>query len=432
MARTTIIARADKRDAEGTLPLFLRLSHQNKVSYLTLSLRVKETDWNPSRCEIRKSHAEHRNLNSYLAETRQMAESAVSHLLASGQQVTTTAVKDILRQWMHGTTTTAPVEVPCFLAYCDSVVHEFVRRGQIGTSKAYRTVVGKLRAYVQQRSGLAVLPYDEITVSFLRGFQTYLIETRGNRTNTVHKALSTVRSILFQAMRDGHFPQEKNPFFHLKMRKERVRKEKLSIEDIAAIEKLPLEKDSLLWEVRSWFLFAFYAGGIRFSDVAMLEWKHLKSQRLEDGSEVVRLVYQMKKTRESSGTLLVPQALAILEHYRQRAQKRSAAEQLLFGERVFPVLDGYDLSTPAKVLSAVSSRNALSNRYLKTMQERAGVETHLSFHLARHSLADHLRKKGWSVYDISKVLAHSSIAVTEQYLKGFDQEDLDEKMRQVF
>ena len=62
----------------------------------------------------------------------------------------------------------------------------------------------------------------------------------------------------------------------------------------------------------------------------------------------------------------------------------------------------------------------------------AGIETPISFHLARHSLADYLRKKGWSIYDISKVLAHANVRVTEQYLKGFDSTDLDEKFGKVF
>jgi site-specific recombinase XerD len=432
MVRSAIVARADKRDAAGTLPLFLRLSHKNSVSYVTLSLRVKERDWNPARSEIRKSHAEHHNLNAYLQDALASVESVVAEMLSAGLQVSLSAVKPLVLHRLRGDSLQTPPPAACFLAYADSVVEDFRRRGQVGTAKAYGSVMAKLRSFVLDQYGASSLAFDEITVTLLRNFQTYLIEVKKNRTNTVHKALSTTRSLLFQAIREGHFPQEKNPFFHLKMRQERVRKDKLSIGDIAALEALDLQAGSVLWHVRNWFLFAFYAGGVRFSDVAMLRWEHLKRQRLEDGREIVRLIYRMKKTRESAGTLLVPQALAILTHYREREEARRRAECLLFEGRVFPILDGYDVSTPTALLNSLSTRNVLANKYLKKLQAMAGIETHLSFHLARHSLADYLRKQGWSVYDISKVLAHSSIAVTEQYLKGFDQEDLDDKMSTLF
>ena len=132
----------------------------------------------------------------------------------------------------------------------------------------------------------------------------------------------------------------------------------------------------------------------------------------------------MKKTNEATSIGLVPQALEILEKY----QHRNTGPE----ERVFSILDGYNISTPAKVHQSISTRNVLTNKYLKKIQEMAGIETPISFHLARHSLADYLRKKGWSIYDISKVLAHANVRVTEQYLKGFDSTDLDEKFGRVF
>ena len=118
------------------------------------------------------------------------------------------------------------------------------------------------------------------------------------------------------------------------------------------------------------------------------------------------------------------QARRLLETYADRAGDEEVA---LFG-----LLDRYDPSTPARPRRAIESRNALANKYLKKIQARAGLKTNLTFHLARHSLADYLRKRGFSIYDISKVLGHANTRITEQYLKGFDREDLAEKMRQAF
>jgi integrase len=120
----------------------------------------------------------------------------------------------------------------------------------------------------------------------------------------------------------------------------------------------------------------------------------------------------------------VGQARAILEHYADREEDREAF--------IFNILDGYDVSTPMLRRRAIESRNALANKYLKKIQAKTGLRTDLTFHLVRHSLADYLRKRGFSIYDISKVLGHANTTITEQYLKGFDREDLNEKMRRVF
>ena len=255
----------------------------------------------------------------------------------------------------------------------------------------------------------------DVTVDLLRGFQTYLIEKAGNSPNTVHKRLRTIRTLLYHAIRDGRFPQEKNPFFQIKLKKEKVIKQRLDISEIHHIEQLDLEEGTLIWHVRNWFLFSFYAGGIRFSDVCLLKWDHIKNGRLS---------YKMKKTREGSSTILVPQALEIITTYRQSST--------VSDDYVFPILKGYKTYPELEMHNSISSWNALVNKYLKKIQKKAGIRTSLSFHLARHSLADYLRRKGWSVYDISKILAHSNVIVTERYLKGFDKDDLDNKMLEAF
>ena len=56
----------------------------------------------------------------------------------------------------------------------------------------------------------------------------------------------------------------------------------------------------------------------------------------------------------------------------------------------------------------------------------------LSFLMVRHSFADMSRKKGVNVYDISKLLGHSSISITEQYIRYIDPETFDEALALVY
>jgi site-specific recombinase XerD len=416
MATVNVYARTDKRDAAGTIPLFLRIAHKNNTRYVSLGLRVKERHWNPQAQQVRKSNPDHAKLNHYLADRVAEAQSIVADLLSQKEKITARTIQARMKAGDDGETKEIEGN---FIAYCEARLEEYRRRGQISTWKAYRTALHKLGDYVRLELDREDLPFGAITLSLMRGLQTYMVEDLGNGPNTVHKNMTSLHTMLRSAIKEELFPWEKDPFRHIKLRKERPIKAKLTLEDIRRIEQVALDSGTLLWHVRNWFLFAFYAGGMRFSDVATVQWKHLVRQ----GNDYF-LNYKMQKTREGQSTLLVGQALSILAHYTDREEDREAS--------IFNILDGYDVSTPMLRRSAIESRNALTNKYLKKVQLHAGLKTHLTFHLARHSLADYLRKQGFSIYDISKVLGHANTSITEQYLKGFDREDLNEKMRRVF
>jgi len=62
----------------------------------------------------------------------------------------------------------------------------------------------------------------------------------------------------------------------------------------------------------------------------------------------------------------------------------------------------------------------LSDRYvrdlLKRLAAKAGIDKRVHPHSLRHTFADELRRSGADVVTISKLLGHSSIAVTARYL----------------
>ncbi len=68
---------------------------------------------------------------------------------------------------------------------------------------------------------------------------------------------------------------------------------------------------------------------------------------------------------------------------------------------------------------------------MKKIGEHAKIEKKITTHIARHSFSDIARTKGVSVYDISRVLGHSSINITETYLSKLDHNSQDEMMKNV-
>jgi integrase len=170
----------------------------------------------------------------------------------------------------------------------------------------------------------------------------------------------------------------------------------------------------------------FYTGGMRFGDTCLLWWSNVVR---DGGGRPVWLVYEAEKTGKPTPIPVLPEAAAILDRY---AECRPEAVE---GDgHVFPLLDGYDLATPAKRRAAVSTRNAYANKVLKKLAKRACIERpqRVTTHLARHSLAAHLLEAGVGAHGIKEVLRHSSVTTTERYLQGFSRDLLDDAYRRAF
>jgi len=101
---------------------------------------------------------------------------------------------------------------------------------------------------------------------------------------------------------------------------------------------------------------------------------------------------------------------------------------------VFPFLDkkvfdnNRDELLSEKEYKHIKNKSIVYNRKLKLIQKQLDIETNLTSHVARHSFANFLLELGnVSIYDISKLMRHASLQITEQYLRrNFDPKRLDD------
>ncbi len=405
MAKITPVLWKHKANKKGRSPIYLRIADSTKNRYVSLRVYILPSQWNERTGRVRKNHAQSEAINALIAERVAEAEAEILRLQTDRASVSADQLKENLSVSSNGRDD--------FFAFADEVIADFERRGQIHSHVRFKAILGKFRTYTGEP-----FPYDRLTPALLRKYETHLIEHHDNSANTVASNLKAIRTVLYRAIREGHFPQEKNPFFQFKIKQGRSNRGKLSLSELRTIEALSLQEGSLVWHVRNYFLFSFYCAGIRFSDVAQL-----RPENIVENGNGPRLKYRMSKTDGSKSIKLLPEARAILDPYQVDAEGRTF---------LFPMLEGYDLSTPRKLYNAIASQNALVNKNLKKVASRAGITCNLSFHIARHSFAGIARQKGWDVYLISKALGHSSIKVTESYLKGFDAEALDAEMENLF
>ncbi|WP_290380744.1 tyrosine-type recombinase/integrase, partial [uncultured Duncaniella sp.] len=85
-----------------------------------------------------------------------------------------------------------------------------------------------------------------------------------------------------------------------------------------------------------------------------------------------------------------------------------------------------------KMYQDISSKNALINKYLKKIAEKAEIEKPLSMHISRHSFAHIAQESGAESSAIKNILGHSNLATTERYMGSFDTSKTDETLRNVF
>ncbi|GMQ82676.1 MAG: hypothetical protein BMS9Abin05_2134 [Rhodothermia bacterium] len=412
MATVRIAPWISKKNAKGHVPLYLVIRHKKERATIAIEgVRLHPRHWNDARQEIRKTHPQYYNLNLYLKNVVDEAEEAVAEVLARDGKLSVRAVKAIL------VTGSDPQEAD-FLEYFQSRINEFHDRSQHGSVDAYKPVLSKLRDYTYQATRQRVLGFEQLTVAFLRGFHTYLVKVHGNRENTVTKNLGYVRTVLYIAIREGLFPQEKNPFFQLTLKTRRAKSNRLTIEEIRRIEDIELD-DTLLNDVRNYFIFAFYAAGMRISDVIQLVGDHIRQE-----SGVWRIEYTMAKTDDPSFSMpLLSKPEEILRFYGWPDIGRS--------EYIFPILPKHVRPGTEEAFRERKKKTALINKYLKTLARECGIEMRLTTHMARHSWAAFMDENNLPIQRIQQTLAHKDAKTTQAYLQNLRSGMVDDELIRV-
>lgn len=424
MAKVTPVLWKHKKNADGHHPIYIRVADARRTLYVSLGEYIAKRHWNPAKRRVRKGHPNADDLNDLIASRLSEAQAERVRLKKAREPVTAEALKAALAD---------EPSAGDFFAFADAYVDGLRRRGQIREHRREKTVLTKLRAFTGEP-----LPFERITPRLLRDYETHLVEEHGNKPTTVNSNFRVIRTLLYKAIREGHYAQEKNPFFQFTpMKASKPERPKLSLEQVRALEALDLggrgPDAPLIARVRDYFLFSLYAAGVRFGDVAGMRCGDVTVVEAEGEPPEFRLSYTMGKTGKRQALRLVPQAVAIARPYLARPDGTPKGPE----DWLFPILEGYDVSTPTKLVGAVGSQNALVNKYLKEVAKRVAaagtpMPAKISFHIARHSFADIARRAGWDVYAISQALAHSGLNVTEHYLAGFDREVVDGKIDALF
>lgn len=423
----------NKSSKSKTYAILLRITQDKKHTRKKTTIEIKKkTDFNPKAKQgnwIRTSEPNHKKWNEILEKEIEDAKTAYRDLKGSGL-----ATKELIKHRINS----AEVS-PSFLVYAKQRTLDIYNEGGYRNFKKYNGFINKLENYLLKIRKKDLL-FSEITTGFLSKFEAHLHSLKNIRItdamlhpNTISLTLRIFKTLINRAIQvEKIITPDANPFLGFKYDLPKYSaKEKLNEAEIKAIEDLQLERDSLVWHCRNYFLFSFYLAGIRAGDLIQLRCSNVTS----DG----RLEYRMGKTKKDRSLKLHTKATEILKMYHREDSKPT--------DYIFPLLkndapyasavndDQKATLSPVlikKLTDDVSSKNALINKNLKKIASLANINKSISFHISRHSFAKIAKDKRVDNNHLKNLLGHSTIKITEGYMGNFDTSETDAVMQSIF
>ncbi|MGJ1412758.1 tyrosine-type recombinase/integrase [Sphingobacterium thalpophilum] len=273
-------------------------------------------------------------------------------------------------------------------------------------------VLTKYKQYVQKFEkfiGHREIYFDDITVTMLKDYINHMSNNLKNGATTVHYSLLILSVMFRDAQREDVIEENIYPFSKVRVKKSESKRLFLKKEQIEKLRTLKIEctgKDEVF---RDMFIFAVYAGGLRFSDVVSLKWKDYNEKEQ-------RITKTIRKTGRTHNFKIGQIAIDILNQYKTAISQPS--------DFVFPILEDierFDTDTEYQA-HIINAKNILCGQKLRRLGKDMELPFSLSFHLSRHTFATNALNNGMRIEYVSKLLDHSDIGITQIYAKVISEE----------
>lgn len=395
MASIKLILRKNQVDSTGHCPLYIRIIKDRKTKFITAGVKLKENEWDELKQKVKKNHPNSARMNASLAQKIADAEAQVADL---ERKVKTVSIKKI-KEAIKGK------EVPNFFEYAYKRMEIIKSTVSYSTYKAYYAAIVKFEKWVGTRD----VYFDDFSVTLLNDYKNYLSKELKNGLTTQRLSIIVLGTIFNQAIKEEIIPETMFPFKKLTLKTENTKRLFLNKDKILDLTQLKLieGKKANLW--RDLFLFSIYAGGLRFSDVIEMQYKHYNKNEQ-------RISKLIRKTGRPHQFKIGKVAIDILEKY----CKEGADNE----DYIFPVIEdkkGYERSESLRYFYT-AKYNKLANWHLKKLGEKMELPFKLSFHLSRHTFATNALNNGMRIEHVSKLMDHRDISTTQVYAKIISEE----------
>lgn len=403
-ATISVICYKSKTLANGEHPLMLRIAQNGKSTYKSLKISVAAKHWDFERNVPKPNNPNKDLIQKIILKTKLDYQQKILEKKANSEEFTASSLINEQKEEIKAKT----VE-----EFYLSLIEDLKQKGRIGNSYAYLNSYNTLRNFNKGKK--LNYTFSHIDVSFCKKFEDWM-RSKGNKDTTLSYQFRTLRATYNKAIEAKIVAREKNPFIEYKLSHFNTKtiKRALSKNDILKIINADCTNQSKLRKLtHDLFSFSYLCGGISFVDIANLTHQNI----IED-----RLIYQRQKTHGNINLLLSKEASAIIEKYSTYQQE---------AEYLFPILHCKRHITPMQKSNRVHKICHQVNTELRAFAKELGITAEVTTYVARHSFATILKKSGVNIGIISQALGHQDIKTTQIYLSKFDNEQVDDAMKNL-
>lgn len=377
-------------DKEGTI--YYQVIHNRVARQVTTGYKVYVWEWNEKHHNIIMLHdTERTNVLMSMRDKMRWDMNRFNRIIMSFMQKGICfSADDIVDEFLALTSRLS------LFNFMESIIARLKHDGKVRTSETYRSALNSFARFRNEEDVML----DALNQDLMESYEAYL-QAKGLVPNSISFHLRILRAVYNRACEQGLIIATANPFTHVYTGVEKTAKRAVDIKTIRRIKNLDLSMDKSLDYARDIFMLSFYMRGMSFIDLAYLE----KSD-LANGI----VTYRRRKTGQKLFIRWTKEMQAILDKYPENET-----------EYLFPVIT----SRTANPRNQYRNRHYVTNRNLKIVAQKIGMQMPLTTYVARHSWASIAKSKGIALSVISEGLGHDNEHTTQIYLASLDTSAVD-------
>lgn len=386
MASTKIVLKTAQPKKDGTLPILIRVTAGRRSKYFSTGYAVKEGQFREGMDNWVIKHPDAVLMNRSIEGKRAKLAETIFLADIEGKEID---VDDLAPKKGRGTFFTA-IKVR---------MNSLEANNQVAS---YNRLHAKLNI-LKEAWGKDVLLCD-LNKAWVDKYISHRIK-EGSKISTIKKDMTDFSTVI-----NSLESYEGKDWFKLaqkKLKSDPVNREKLTLDEIKALEKVKLS--GLCDIARDMFLFSFYCHGMRFQNVAMFEKNMIKSGLIR---------YRMNKGKKVREIEVHAKLQAIIDKYH--------GQPYLFPVVKQRVTDNWNKKT------LVDSACTLINTNLKRVAIIAGIDKNLTTHISRHSFSYLSLQRGVSMEILKDALGHGDFKTTQMYLKSLSDSAINEAVKGLY
>ena len=383
----------------GELPLKIRVCKDRKTRYINLGVSTKAEYWDFGKNQPKPTCPNRELIEKLISNKISEVKSKIVELKSEDKE-------------FSATTLVENVSNPSKIITVGELFRQHIHCLEEEKRTGYRLSIQQTYNSLLKFNKHLDIPFSDMDCNWLRRYETWL-RKQNKSENTIGIRFRNIRMIFNLAMDMELVKSENYPFKKFKVSKlyQETVKRALSKGEILTVTDYPTAgKDFYTKLAINLFTFSYFMGGINFVDMAYLTERNVIDNRL---------IYRRRKTGKLINLPMQQRAYMVLKEY-----KKSNEAYL------FPILSSRH-KTEQQRLNRLHKVITKVNKVLKTIGEELHIQIKLTTYVARHSYATVLKRAGVSTSIISESLGHSSEKVTQIYLDGFENSQIDKAMENL-